>query len=110
MVRASLRAQGSQTLAFVSGKSRRLDIAYVSGYAVEASHSPEKQGNPALTAVRGTGLTNTKSSTTVLVEAGHASLQGTSMGWAVSFCVKSQIPFFLHRRGLSLRLNNNSIY
>lgn len=86
VVHASLRAQGSQTLGFVSWKSRRLDIAYVSGCTVGASHSPEKQVNPALTAAGGAGLTNMKSSTTVVVDAGHGGLQETSVGAAQLGC------------------------
>lgn len=73
-------------LVFVSGKSRRLDVAYVSGYTAEASHSPEKQVDPALTAAGGTGVANLKSSTSVLVGAGHVSLQETSVGAARLGC------------------------
>lgn len=86
VVHASRRAQGSQTLVFVSWKSRRLDVACVSGCSVEASDSPEKQVNPALTAARGAGLTKMKSSTTVSVEAGHGGLQETSVGAARLGC------------------------
>lgn len=73
-------------LVFVSGKSRRLGVACVSDYTTEASHSPEKQVDPALTAAGGTGVVNVKLSTAVLVGAGHVSLQETSVGAAQLGC------------------------
>lgn len=72
LVYASVRAQGSQVLVFVSEKSRRLDIACVSCCSVEASLVPKKWVNLSLTVARGTGLTNTESPTSVMEEVDHS--------------------------------------
>lgn len=101
LVHASVRAQGSQVLVFVSEKSRRLDIACVSCCSVEASLVPKKWVNLSLTVARGSGLTNRESSTSVLVEVDHGRKKlWLLLSWAVGLCVISQIPIFLHIGGL----------
>lgn len=101
LVYASVRAQGSQVLVFVGEKSRRLDIACVSCCSVEASLVPKKWVNLSLTVARGTGLTNTESSASVLVEVDHSKKKlWLLLSWAVGLCVISQIPVFLHIGGL----------
>lgn len=81
---ASLKSPRLPNSVSMSGKNRRFDMDGVSGCAVEASHSPQEQVNPALAAARGAGELRAGSSAALLAGAGRAGLQEASVGAARS--------------------------